>query len=413
MCENGYSVGEVLDAAQSCNSRMNRFFSDSLRVTLTVVVLAGLYGCATFTPAPEFFDEELELYFTRGVPEEKPLPPLRTEGLAPHEVPVVRVWRERHRAVVNITTLSAWRSRLFGTIPASGIGSGFIIDGRGLVVTNHHVIAGAQRVVLSMYDGSLYPAQVIGTDPEMDLAVLRFDPQGRELTTIPLADSSRLQVGQQVIALGNPFGLEGTLTAGVVSALQRPVQLRSGFIIRDLVQSDAAINPGNSGGPLLNTRGELVGVNSMMVSPAAGSVGISLSIPSNTTRRIVTHILSEGRVSRGWIEIEGIALNRRLAEAAGASGQQGILITRVVSGGNAEVAGLRDGRNGRVIRDGNHRVPVEGDILLAVNDEPVGSVAELFATLEATRPGEQARLTYLRGDQRRQVTVLLGERPRE
>jgi hypothetical protein len=226
-----------------------------------LVMSSGCARLAGVTPAPEYFDD-IEPFFTLGVPEEPELPPLRTEGLTEDEINTVRIYRERHRAVVNLTSLSAYRTRFFGTVPASGTGSGFILDRHGVVVTNHHVVEGAQRVVLTLHDGSNYPAQVIGSDPEMDLAVLRFDPQGRNLVTIPMGDSASLQVGQKVLALGNPFGLEGTLTAGVISALDRPIQLGSGFIIRDLIQSDAAINPGNSGGaaaefPGRRDRGEL------------------------------------------------------------------------------------------------------------------------------------------------------------
>jgi len=381
-------------------------------VSLMMVVLL-LSACARYTertPAPDYFDAMAPL-FTVGVPEEEPLPPLIREGLSEEEVARVAVHRQAHRGVVNVTTLSAYRSRWAGTVPTAGSGSGAIIDGRGLVVTNHHVVAGAQRLLVSLYDGSLYPARLIGSDPEMDLAVLRFDPMGRSLTELPFADSSRVQVGQSVLALGNPFGLEGTLTAGVVSALNRPVQLHSGFIIRDLIQSDAAINPGNSGGPLLNSQGQLIGINSMLIGPTAGSVGIGLSIPSNSVRRIVQHILKEGRVVRGWIDIEGVALNDRLIRQAGLAPVQGILVTRVTADGNAEQAGLRDGRDGRMVRHGAHRIPVEGDIITAINGEAVSSVAELFAVLEETRPGDAAELQIRRDGRRQTVKIELGHRP--
>jgi len=389
---------------------MNTASAGKCAVLCLLVLLSGCARLISVEAAPEYFDD-IEPTLTVGIPEDPPLAPIRTEGLTQEELRAVAIYRENHRAVVNVTSLSAYRLRFLGTVPRGGEGSGAILDRRGIVVTNHHVVAGAQRLIVTLYDGSRYPAELMGNDPEMDLAVLRFDPMGRPLSRVRVGDSDVLQVGQRVLALGNPFGLDGTLTDGVVSALNRPVQLRSGFIIRDLVQSDVAINPGNSGGPLFNSQGEMVGINSMMISPAAGSVGISLSIPSRTVVRIANAIVNEGRVVRGWIDIHGIAMNERLARAAGRPAVPGILITRTLPGGNADAAGVRDGRDGRVVRHGGHRVPVEGDILVAINDDAVGNVAELLASLEASRPGDRVRLTLLRGNETIQRELVLGERP--
>ncbi|WP_290649494.1 trypsin-like peptidase domain-containing protein [Aquisalimonas sp.] len=380
-----------------------------------MLLLVALGGCATVErvqPAPELLDQ-VEFPFTRGVPVDTQRPPLYTEGLRDEEINTVQLHRDRIRGVVNITSLSAYRTRFGRAFPDAGTGSGFIIDQRGTVVTNHHVVQRGQRLVVTLYDGSHYRAAVIGSDPELDLAVLRFDPQGRELTTLTPGDSDRLQVGQHVFALGNPFGLEGSLTAGVVSALNRPVQTASGFIMRDLVQTDAAINPGNSGGPLLNTRGKVVAVNSMMISPLPGSVGIGLAIPVNAVDRIVSQILQGGRVSRGWIDIQGLALTPRLAAATNVPVQRGILITRVASGSHAADAGLQGGDEQRRIRYGAHRIPVGGDVLLAINGQRIGSVAELLASLESTRPGDRATLTLLRDGERSDVAVTLSARQSE
>ncbi|WP_406672020.1 S1C family serine protease, partial [Natronospira sp.] len=218
------------------------------------------------------------------------------------------------------------------------------------------------------------------------------------------------QVGQSVYAMGNPFGLEGSFTAGVVSALNRPLQIDSGYIIRDLIQTDAAINPGNSGGPLVDSRGRMLGLNSMMISPAAGSVGIGLAVPSNTVHRIAGQIIREGRVARGWIDIQGIAISPRLVNQAGLPIRHGILVTRVLPGGNAQQAGLRDGQGGRMIRHGPHRLPVEGDIITAINGQPVTSVAELLLSLEGTRPGDEARVQVFRGGRSLELSIVLGER---
>lgn len=382
-------------------------------IVLLAATVALLGGCAAI-PAPRTAPElpvAMDFEFTEGVPEEQPLPPLRTEGLGANEVNTIRIYRERHRAVVNVTAIHSEHTPLRGTVHAAGTGSGFIIDQRGTVITNHHVVTGGERLVVTLYDGSHYPARLVGSDPEMDLAVLRIDAHGRQLTTIPIGDSTRLQVGQKVLALGNPFGLEGSLTTGVISALERPVQTPSGFIMRDLIQTDAAINPGNSGGPLLDSRGDLIGVNSMMVSPLPGGVGIGLAIPAHTTERIVEQILREGRVVRGWIQIEGVALSDRLARAGDLPIRRGILVTRVLPGGNAEAAGLRDGVDGRHVRHGPYRIPVDGDIIVEIDGQRTGSVGELFASLEATRPEQRVVLTILRDGEYRDIAVVLAARP--
>ncbi len=383
---------------------------------IVLLLLMILQACAT-TPDDADHDLEAELEQTALLTPpaqpgtDQPLPPLLTDGLSAAEINTVDIYRNRIRAVVHITAVRLQRTQERGAFPVGGVGSGFIIDQDGTVVTNQHVVQGAQRLLVTLYDGSRYPAELIGEDPEMDLAVIRFLPGGRELSTIPRGDSTNLQVGQQVLALGNPFGLDGTLTSGVVSALNRPMRTSSGYIMRELIQSDAAINPGNSGGPLLNSRGELVGVNSMMVSPSRGSVGIGLSIPSNTVDRIVTHIIKEGRVNRGWIAIEGITVDRRLATDARLPVASGVLVTRLVPEGNAVTAGLRDGEGGRVVQHGPYRVPVEGDIIVAINGEPIRSVGELFAELESTRPDDDAVLTVLRGSATENLAIRLTERP--
>lgn len=385
------------------------------RPRLLLLVAALVLNACTLAPpeqeeraAPAPVDPD----FTRGIPEEQPLPPVRTEGLGEAEVQAVRVYRNSVRGVVNIRSHASWRHGLRGTQEAFGTGSGFIIDQNGHVVTNHHVIAGARQLIVTLYDGSHYPARVVGSDPELDLAVLRFPAQGRELVTLSPGDSDSLQVGQSVFALGNPFGLQGTFTSGVVSALNRPIQTESGFIIRDLIQSDAAINPGNSGGPLLDSGGDVIGINSMMIAPAAGNVGIGLAVPVNAAQRVVEEIVRAGRVERGWIDIEGIALDPQVAARGNTAADQGMLVTRVLPGSNAEAAGLRDGRGGRMIRVGPHRIPVEGDIIIALDGSRIGSVAELFAALAATRPDEEVTLTILRGGERRQMRLVLSDRPR-
>lgn len=384
-------------------------------LVLSLASLAALTGCATLTGMRrEPVDiHQFEPKLTVGVPAEKPLSPIRTEGLSSEEIGTVTVYRHNIRAVVNVMSLRLYRNLFQGEFPVAGTGSGFILDQQGHVVTNYHVVKGAESLIITMYDGSNYRADVIGHDADLDLAVLKFDPQGRKLDTITLGDSDTLQIGQRVLALGNPFGLEGTLTAGIVSGLRRPMRTESGFIIRNLIQSDAAINPGNSGGPLLNSSGQLVGINVMILSPSGGSVGISFSIPSNVAVRVVHQIISGGKVSRGWIQFTAIALDPQIARAAGLGDRRGLLITHVVPGGNAASAGLRDGSSGRYVQTGAFVIPVEGDVILAVDGQPVGSVIEYLSTLETTQPGDVVTLTVLRDQRTIEVPVVLSRRPEQ
>jgi len=389
--------------------RFNRW-----RLFAAALLLAcSLAGCSGLgvpqSDARQF--ERLEIPYTEGVPQERPLPPVRTEGLSDEEINTARIYRDRVRGVVNITGLTTHRSGLDARDAPTSSGSGFIIDSRGLVVTNQHVVAGHQTLIVTLYDGSHYRGRVIGTDPELDLAVLQFDPQGRELTTIPRGDSEALQVGQKVVALGNPFGLDGTLTTGVVSALNRPIELPSGFLVRDLIQTDAAINPGNSGGPLLDRQGRVIGVNTLIISPSSASAGIGFAVPIDAAARVVGELLATGRVARGWIEFDGIALDRRLARAAGIETRQGILVTEVPGDGNAAAAGLQGGDGGRTVRLGRHRLPVEGDVVTAVDGDKIATIPELLAALASTSPGEQVKLTVVRQGRERELTVTLVERP--
>ena len=382
-----------------------------LPVILGLILLSSCANPMGIRPAPEVFDA-IDFEFTRGIPAEQALEPIRTEGRTEDEINTAQVYRANYRAVLNVMSLNAYRTRFGTTFPDSGLGSGFIIKPDGTVVTNYHVVEDAQQLIVTLYDGSRYPAKLIGFDVEMDLATIRFDPLGRPLTTIEFGDSSSLQVGEKVLAFGNPFGFEGTLTTGIVSALKRPVQIQSGFILSDLIQTDAAINPGNSGGPLLNSRGQLIGVNTLIISPSGGSSGIGLAISSNAVNRIVTQLLDFGRVNRGWLDIEGIALNARLARAGGFSTTEGLLITHIIPGGNADRAGLKDGSTGRHIRYGMNRIPVEGDVIVAFNGNKITGIAEFFSLLEMTRPNEVVTLTVVRSGKLQAIQLSLSDRPK-
>jgi S1-C subfamily serine protease len=332
--------------------------------------------------------------------------------LSPEERAVYEVYRGVNRGVVNITSVSVSYNWFLQAVPQEGTGSGSILDSQGNVLTNYHVIKGAERLFVTLYEGSNFGARVIGADPESDLAVVRFDPAGRELTAVRLGASKSLVVGQKVIALGNPFGLERTLTTGVVSGLRRPLQTPEGFIMRELIQTDAAINPGNSGGPLLNLKGEMIGINTMILAPAGGNIGIGFAVPVDTARRVIPDLLAYGAVKRGWIEIEPVPIFAALAAKAGLPVSQGILVSRAVRGGNAEKAGLRGGSEDNYLVAGGRTVYLGGDIILSIDRQPVWTLMDLLGVLESTRPGQTVQLEVLRSGQKQSIPVVLVERPR-
>ncbi|MDR0323220.1 MAG: trypsin-like peptidase domain-containing protein, partial [Treponema sp.] len=255
----------------------------------------------------------------------------------------IAIYERLNSAVVNITTETMAINWFLEPVPQEGSsGSGSIIDTRGYVLTNNHVIEKAHRVFINLADGSQFEGSVVGTDPENDLAVLKFDPpRGTGLTTIPYGDSSGLKVGQKVLAIGNPFALERTLTVGIVSGLGRPIQTSRNRIIRDMIQTDASINPGNSGGPLLDTQGRMIGINTMIYSTSGGSVGIGFAVPVNTAKRVVNDILQFGKVRRGWIDATVVQIFPSLVRYARLPVNSGLLVSRTTRNGFAERAGLR------------------------------------------------------------------------
>jgi S1-C subfamily serine protease len=333
----------------------------------------------------------------------------------PEEKQNIDIYERLNEAVVNITTEIVAVNWFMEPVPQDGgSGSGSIIDSRGFVLTNNHVVKGAYKLFVNLADGSRYEAKVIGTDPESDLAVVKFDPpRGLSLAVVPYGDSTNLKVGQRVLAIGNPFGLERTLTLGIVSGLGRPVQEDDNTILRDMIQTDASINPGNSGGPLLNSRGEMIGVNTMIYSPSGGSVGVGFAIPIKTAKRIVPDLMRDGRVKRGWIDIDGVQLFPELVDymkqnGYGISIEKGLIVSQAKKGGNADRAGLRGGNT--AVRYGRSVFNVGGDIITSIDGLPVSSLAEFYAALEDNKPGDRVAVEYWRGSKKIAAEIVLSER---
>jgi S1-C subfamily serine protease len=324
----------------------------------------------------------------------------------------IDIYRKLNHAVVNITTIMVNYNWFLEPVPREGgSGSGSILDQEGHVLTNYHVVENADSFSITLADGSEYSGEVVGVDPENDLAVLKFDPKGKKLVTIPFGSSTDLNVGQKVLAIGNPFGLERTLTQGIVSALGRPIKTESGLLIKEAIQTDASINPGNSGGPLLNSRGEMIGVNTMIYSPSGGSVGIGFAVPVDTAKRVIPDLITYGAVKRGWIEITPVQLFPALVRYAGYKIDHGILVSRVGPGGNADKAGIKEGTT--PVRYGRSIIYLGGDIIVEIDGMIVGSLSDLYSALEDNKPGETVDVKVLRGNSYKTITIKLAERPKK
>jgi S1-C subfamily serine protease len=322
----------------------------------------------------------------------------------------ISIYERYNSAVVNITTETMAINWFLEPVPQEGSsGSGSIIDTRGFVLTNNHVIENAHRVFINLSDGSQFEGTLVGIDPENDIAVLKFDPpRGMELVTIPYGNSENLRVGQKVLAIGNPFALERTLTVGIVSGLGRPIQTSRNRIIRDMIQTDASINPGNSGGPLLDTQGRMIGINTMIFSTSGGSVGIGFAVPVNTAKRVVNEIMQYGKVRRGWIDATVVQIFPSLVRYAKLPVNSGLLVSRTTRGGLAERAGLRQGSE--PVQYGRSVIYLGGDIITSVNGMKTNTLADLYSSLEACKPGDTVNVEIIRGGRASSLRITLADR---
>ncbi len=319
-------------------------------------------------------------------------------------------------SVVNITSTMVTQDAFNQAVPAEGIGSGFIYDRQGHIVTNYHVVQGADSVSVTLQTGEIHEARVVGSDPSTDLAVLQIRAQ-KLPEPLKLGNNKDLKVGQFVVAMGSPFGLNQTVTFGIISALGRIIQSPDGRFIGEAIQTDAAINPGNSGGPLLDLNGQVIGVNAQIISPSQANVGVGFAIPASMVQRVVPSLIRTGKYAHPFMGLQGVDLVPGLADILQKNGvklgaDQGALVIAVVQGGPAERAGIRGAT--RQIQIATVRLPVGGDVIVRVDDTAITSFQELSAYLESdAQVGQSVKVEYYRDGQRRNTTVRLTERPPE
>ncbi len=327
----------------------------------------------------------------------------RTLALTPFEENNISVYEAAKKAVVHIECLKKPSSPKV-PLPERAVGSGFFISNEGHIVTNYHIIKDAYNILVSDFEGKRYQAQVLGTDPPTDLAVLKIKP---ETPTVKLlfGDSRKLKIGQKVLAIGNPFGLDNTLTVGVVSALNRSLPSPTLELSHNIIQTDAAINPGNSGGPLLDSEGKVVGIITAILKPGAENIGFA--IPAEVAVRIIPELIQKGYAVRPFVGIKGIDITPRLVTLFGLKPEAGVLVQAVVPGSPAEKAGIQGGK--KVILLGEEKIVLGGDVIVGIEGKPVRRVLDIVQALIRHRPGEKITFELLRGEKRLKVTVTLGQ----
>jgi S1-C subfamily serine protease len=344
--------------------------------------------------------------FDRARPTLEPRAITARGDFADNEKHTIELFRENRESVVHITTLRQamdFRTRSVLDVPA-GTGSGFVWDKSGHIVTNFHVVQNARGASVRLWDNTTYDAELVGVAPNYDLAILRIGAPASDLRPIPVGTSADLQVGQNVYAIGNPFGLDQTLTTGVLSAIGRTINAVTGRPIEDVIQTDAAVNPGNSGGPLLDSAGRLIGVNTAIYSPSGASAGIGFAVPVDTVNRIVPQLLTEGQVTRPFLGIRvSDGVSRQIARQLGT---EGLVVMFVEPNSPAARAGLR------ALEQTPQGSLVPGDVIQSINGKAIGSTDELFAQLERRKAGDVVKLKVFRNGETREVEVTL-ESPRE
>lgn len=375
--------------------KLSAFF----QLILPILLVAAMGGCtqpSEATPSPGL---SAVAQATPASATPYPTPdPSSAEGLSSEELATISLFEKLSPSVVYVTNLAVRRDRFSMDVTSipQGTGSGFVWDKKGTIITNFHVVKGAQGVEVTLADGSVWKARPIGFEPDKDLAVIAIDAPAELLTPIPVGRSETLKVGQKVMAIGNPFGLDHTLTTGVISGLDREIQAMTGRPISGAIQTDAAINPGNSGGPLLDSQGRLIGINTAIYSPSGAYAGIGFAVPVDTVSRLVPEILEFGKVTKPGLGVQVASSN-----IAARLELEGALVLTVVPGGPAEKMGLRP-----TMRDSAGRL-ILGDILVRLGDQRLKSADDLFKAMDRYKVGDKVEIEYLRGNQVQTAEITL------
>ncbi|MDC0204131.1 trypsin-like peptidase domain-containing protein [Candidatus Nitrosopelagicus sp.] len=319
-----------------------------------------------------------------------------------YEYSLIDIFEKSEESIVQVSVL---RGESEG-----GMGSGFVYSDEGYVITNQHVVQDAQKVMITFLDGEAYIGNVVGSDRDLDIAVVKVEPTNTYLQPIKIGDSSELKVGEKIAAIGNPFGLSGSMTAGIVSQMGRLLPQETGYSIPDVIQTDAAINPGNSGGPLINMKGEVVGINTAIQSATGEFSGIGFAVPSNTVKKVVPVLIEDGEFKHPWMGISGTDVDPELAEVRGLKSSKGFLVVSVIEGSPAETAGLL-GVTETEEKDGRE-FALDGDIILSIDGETVRKISDILVHLQREKSvGDEMALSVNRNGEMLELTMILEERP--
>jgi S1-C subfamily serine protease len=380
----------------------------------SVITAAMVYVILEWKPLRSEFSQPPEVSWASSTTVSATVP--ADAKLGAEERNNIDIYQRYSNGVVNITTTTLGYDFFFRPVPMeSGTGSGAVIDEAGHIVTNFHVVKDAEKLEVTLPDKTKVNASVVGSDPNNDLAVIQVKVARGKLTPIPLGTSSGLLVGQKVLAIGNPYGLERTLTTGIVSSLGRSIQAENGRVIQDIIQTDAAINPGNSGGPLLSSQGQIIGINTAILSPGinSGSIGIGFAIPVDTVKRITTDLITNGYVRHPWTGINrtlNLADYPDLTSALGLSTDTGLMIVDMFDNSPAKKAGLHGYT--RAVQMGFRTLPIGGDVILQFQGKPVTTVQEFLSEVDRYKSGDRVTITVLRNDRRIDVPLTLEDTPR-
>jgi S1-C subfamily serine protease len=374
------------------------------RPALLALVIAGAFFYFTTWRSNSQLNSLHPVDWLKRVPQLEITEASGNESLDAEEQNNILVYRKNIPSVVNVTSRAMKFDFFYGQVPQEGQGSGFVIDKDGHILTNYHVIEDAQQVEVTMHNRKKYKATVVGTDPAHDLAVIQI--KAPDLVPAVLGDSRNLLVGQKVYAIGNPFGLAGTMTRGIVSSI-RPVREPNGATIEDAIQTDAAINPGNSGGPMMNGHGEVIGINTMILSSVGQNAGIGFAIPINTAKAVLNDLMTVGRVRRPALGVRTIPVSAELANEIGLPEDYGLLIIQVIPGGAAAQAGLRGGTERAYL--GNIPIMLGGDLIVAIDGQKIEDEQGLAQIMNNHRAGDTVKVTIFRNKRKMEIDASLGE----